>query len=36
MARGLLNYTTDVPGDRTVAEIQEILRRHGARSIVIH
>ncbi len=29
----LPNYTTDVPVDRTVAEIMAELRRHGARSI---
>jgi hypothetical protein len=29
----VLNYTTEVPVSRTVSEIQEILRRHGAKSV---
>jgi hypothetical protein len=29
----VLNYTTELPVSRTISEIQEILRRHGAKSI---
>ena len=31
----LLNYTTSIPASRTVAEIQEILVKHGARSLLM-
>lgn len=31
----ILNYTTDVPAERSIAEIQKILTRHGARRLLI-
>jgi len=31
----LLNYTTTVDANRTVAQIQDILRAHGAKSVLI-
>jgi hypothetical protein len=30
----MLNYTTQVPANKTIAQIQEILQKHGARSIL--
>ncbi len=30
----LLNFTTEVPADRTISEIQKCLAAHGARSIL--
>jgi hypothetical protein len=32
---GLLNYTTQVPASKTAAEIQDILRTHGATAVVL-
>jgi succinate dehydrogenase/fumarate reductase flavoprotein subunit len=32
----LLNYTTTVQASKTMAELQEILRRHGAKAILIN
>jgi hypothetical protein len=36
MSKGPLNYTSEVPATKTIAEITEILRQHGAMHIVIH
>ena len=35
MKRLIKNYTTDVPAERTVTEIQELLRHNGARGIAL-
>lgn len=32
----LLNYTTTIQASKTIAELQEILRRHGAKAILIN
>lgn len=29
------NYTTSIPADKTIGEIQSILRKHGARKIIL-
>jgi hypothetical protein len=35
MKKLIKNYTTDIPVDRTIAEIQQILAQNGARGIAI-
>lgn len=35
MARAILNYSTKVPAERTVAEVVTMLREHGARRIMV-
>ena len=35
MKRLIKNYTTDIPAERTIAEIQKILAQNGARGIAI-
>lgn len=35
-AAALLNYTTSVPADRTVGEVQSLLARHGAAAVAVH
>ena len=35
MTKLIKNYTTDVPVDKTVTEIQEMLRQNGARGIAV-